>query len=263
MRVAIGLEYDGSAYVGWQRQKTGMGIQECLEKAISVVANESIKTFCAGRTDSGVHAIGQVVHFDTDSLRSERKWLLGINSNLPNDINVRWVSMVDRNFHARFSAISRTYRYVIFNNLARSSLNRDFSWWIYQDLDVEKMQEGANYLLGEHDFSALRSSGCQSKTPIRHILELKVWRKDSWIFISVTANAFLQHMVRNITGNLVSVGDGSNDPSWISALLDSGERTSGGIAAPSRGLTLFNVNYANPYTNIIGNGDSSDIYVYD
>ena len=243
MRIALGIEYDGTAYNGWQRQRTGVGVQALLEKALTVVANEAIEVTCAGRTDTGVHASNQVVHFDSGAERSTHGWLLGINSNLPDDINATWVKIVDDEFHARFSATARHYRYQILNQLPRSALYRHRAWWIHQPLDVDQMQLGAEFLLGEQDFSAFRAAGCQAHSPRRTISSLKLKREDNWITLSISADAFLQHMVRNIAGTLVAVGMGEQAPAWIEQVLQSCDRKQGGIAAPAHGLTLVGVTY--------------------
>ena len=243
MRIALGIEYDGTAYNGWQRQRTGNGVQERLEESLSAVADEPIEVTCAGRTDSGVHASGQVAHFDSASERTPRGWLLGANSNLPDDINVTWAAWVDDSFHARFSATSRSYRYVILNRLSRSSLYRDRAWWFHQPLDAERMHAAAQALVGKHDFSAYRAAGCQASGPVREIIRIAVRRQDDWISVDVTANAFLQHMVRNITGTLVAIGAGDEDIDWAGKVLESRDRKRGGIAAPPQGLTLIHVDY--------------------
>lgn len=247
MRVALGFEYDGSHYVGWQSQTSGAGVQSAVEKAISVVANEPIKTICAGRTDTGVHAAGQVVHFDTDAVRSERGWVLGVNSNLPDDISATWAVEVSEEFHARFSAISRAYTYRILNQPVRSALMHRKAWWVHADLDSVVMQSAADSLLGRHDFSAFRAAGCQANTPVREISVLTVTRQAQWISIHVQANAFLQHMVRNITGVLVAIGRGEQASDWAAAILASKDRTKGGVAAPPHGLTLVGVRYPDEF----------------
>ena len=243
MRVALGLEYDGTAYNGWQRQRTGNGVQEQLEAALSKVANEDIEVVCAGRTDTGVHASGQVVHFDTNSTRDDRGWLLGVNTNLPDDVSVTWSRHVDESFHARFSATARSYEYLILNRLERSALHRHRAWWVYDDLDVANMQTAAAALVGRHDFSAFRAAGCQASTAIREITDLTLTRNGNWILLEVTANAFLQHMVRNITGTLVAIGRGDAAPEWAASVLESKDRKTGGMAAPPHGLTLVSVQY--------------------
>ena len=243
MRVALGIEYDGTSYNGWQRQKTGLGVQQRVEEALEVVANHPVEVVCAGRTDTGVHASGQVVHFDSSSQRSERGWLLGANTNLPDDVNVSWVVPVSDDFHARFSAVSRSYRYRILNRLQRSALHRHRAWWVYEPLHAESMHAAAQRLLGEHDFSAFRAAGCQASTAIRTISDISVSRSGDWLTLDVTANAFLQHMVRNITGTLATVGLGEQDESWVTDVLESRDRKAGGIAAPPHGLTLVGVAY--------------------
>ena len=247
MRIALGIEYDGTAYNGWQRQRTGDGVQAHVEKALSKVADEAIEVTCAGRTDAGVHATGQVVHFDTHSERSERGWLLGANTNMPDDIAVIWAQPVSEEFHARFSALTRSYRYVILNCLVRSALNRHRAWWVYQDLDAERMHEAAQSILGAHDFSAFRAAGCQASTPNREIHSISVARDSDKIYIDVTANAFLQHMVRNIAGTLVAIGNGDEAVDSMARILQSRDRKQGGVAAPPHGLTLVNVQYPDEF----------------
>lgn len=247
MRLAIGIEYDGSNYNGWQRQRVGTGVQEVLESAVSAVADEAVDIVCAGRTDTGVHATGQVGHFDTRAERSDRGWLLGVNSALPDDINLRWVRPVSDDFHARFSATGRRYTYRILNRLVRSSLQRQRCWWVYAELDVEAMQEAAQLLLGEHDFSAFRAAGCQARSPVRELTSIGVRREGDWIILDVSANAFLQHMVRNITGTLVSVGSGQQTTGWVRDVLESRDRKMGGITAPPQGLTLTAVEYPDEF----------------
>ncbi len=243
MRIALGIEYDGTAYNGWQRQKTGLGVQQRVEEALCRVADHDIEVTCAGRTDTGVHATGQVVHFDTDSRRGDRGWLLGANSNLPDDISVIWSKRVDDDFHARFSATGRNYRYQILNRLQRSALHRDRAWWVYQPLDAQRMHEAAQSLLGEHDFSSFRAAGCRANTPNRNITHVAVERAGDWLTLTISANAFLQHMVRNITGTLATVGLHEQPVSWLAEVLASRDRKAGGIAAPPHGLTLVSVDY--------------------
>ena len=247
MRIALGIEYDGTAYNGWQRQRTGDGVQAHVEKALSKVADEAIEVTCAGRTDAGVHATGQVVHFDTRSERSERGWLLGANTNMPDDIAVIWAQPVSDEFHARFSALSRSYRYVILNCLVRSALNRHRAWWVYQDLDADRMHEAAQSITGKHDFSAFRAAGCQASTPNREIMSISVAREGDKIYIDVTANAFLQHMVRNIAGTLVAIGNGDEPVDSMARILQSRDRKQGGVAAPPHGLTLVSVQYPDEF----------------
>ena len=243
MRVALGLEYDGTAYNGWQRQRTGTGVQQRVEEALSVVANCPVDVTCAGRTDTGVHASAQVVHFDTDSERSRRGWLLGANSNLSDDIGVTWASAVDERFHARYSALARSYRYLILNRIERSALYRHRAWWVYEPLDADRMHSAAQALLGEHDFSAYRAAGCQASTPVRTIESISVERNGDWLVLDVTANAFLQRMVRNIAGTLVAIGRGDEQAIWAATVLDGLDRKRGGMAAPPHGLMRVAVRY--------------------
>ncbi len=247
MRIALGIEYDGTAYNGWQRQRHGVGVQTAVEDALSKIADKPIEVTCAGRTDAGVHAVAQVVHFDSKAERTIRGWVLGVNSNLPDDVNACWAKVVNEAFHARFSATSRSYRYLILNRLVRSSLYRNRAWCVHQPLDEADMQRAADNLLGEHDFSAFRAAGCRASTPIREITGIRVTRDGVWISIDVTANAFLQHMVRNIAGLLVTIGQGEEGPGWAKNVLESHDRTKGGIAAPAHGLTLIKVDYPSRY----------------
>ncbi len=246
-RIAIGIEYDGTAYNGWQRQRTGLGVQERLEQALAEVANETVEVTCAGRTDTGVHASGQVAHFDSDAERSARGWLLGANTNLPDDICVTWVKPVGDDFHARFSATARRYRYRILNRLVRSALHRRRAWWVHQDLDQRRMHEAAQALLGEHDFSAFRAAGCQASNAVREVTSIGVARDGDWVLLDITANAFLQHMVRNIAGTLVAIGRGDEDVAWAARLLAGRDRTRAGMAAPPHGLTLVQVFYPDAF----------------
>lgn len=243
MRLALGIEYDGSAYNGWQRQKTGTGVQERVERALSTVADHPVDVVCAGRTDTGVHASQQVIHFDTSSQRASRGWLLGANSQLPDDISVCWVVNVAGDFHARFSAVSRTYRYLILNRLVRSALFRQRAWWVYDSLDDRQMQIAGRAMLGEHDFSAFRAAGCQARTAVREVTQLDVERQGDWICVTVRANAFLQHMVRNVVGLLVEIGRGDHPAAHLRCVLESRDRCAAGVAAPAQGLTLIHVEY--------------------
>ena len=243
MRIAIGIEYDGSAYSGWQRQRTGTSVQACVEAALAEVADDATEVICAGRTDAGVHAAGQVAHFDTESERSERGWLLGANSNLPDDVNLLWVKPVGDDFHARYAAIARHYRYRVLNRFVRSALYRNRAWWIHKPLDAERMHAAAQQLVGEHDFSAFRAAGCQASTARREVMSIAVARNGDWVILDVVANAFLQHMVRNVMGTLVAIGLGEQSEHWAGQVLASKDRTQGGVAAPPQGLTLQRVDY--------------------
>lgn len=246
-RWALGVEYDGSAYHGWQTQITGPTVQQRLEQALARVAGHQLRVHCAGRTDTGVHATGQVVHFDSPAPRSPRNWMLGCNVNLPDDISVSWATQVPEAFHARFSAIRRSYRYVIRNRLTRSALHRDRSVWIHQPLDAEAMAQAARVLLGTHDFSSFRALGCQAKSPVRTIEHLSVTRVGEQIRLELTANAFLHHMVRNIAGVLISIGKGERPIDWCREVLELRDRRRGGVTAPPQGLFLTNVEYPDAF----------------
>ncbi len=242
-RLAAGVEYLGSAYAGWQAQSSLTTIQSVVESALAAVANTSISVVCAGRTDAGVHARGQVLHFDTDVVRPLRGWTLGANSNLPRDVSLAWVRPVPGHFHARYSAEARTYRYFIFNRAVRSALVEGKAAQIHRPLDVERMKAAAPTLVGEHDFSAFRSAECQAKSPVRRLTALSVEREDDWVTIEVTANAFLHHMMRNIAGLLIAVGRGDEAPEWAEQVLRGRDRTLGAATAPPEGLYLWSVAY--------------------
>lgn len=243
MRIALGIEYDGTNYHGWQRQNNVSTIQEKLEQALSQVASESISVVCAGRTDAGVHATGQVVHFDTDANRSDRAWILGGNSNLSSDIRILWARHVSPDFHARYGAISRHYRYMIYNHIIGPALLRHRAMWCPYALNEKLMNEAGQFLLGEHDFSSFRGSGCQAKSVKRHVTFLRVTRNESMINIDIQANAFLLHMVRNIVGVLVKIGTGKCSPVWAKEVLEARDRRKAGITAPACGLYLVKVEY--------------------
>lgn len=244
VRVAMIVEYDGTHYHGWQQQPSGViTVQSELQKALSIVANEPINLVCAGRTDAGVHGTFQVIHFDTQAVRKPRQWMLGVSCNLPRTIGIRWVGEVSPQFHARFSAGARTYRYILCNETARPGLFNSHLTWESKPLNVELMQQGGDYLVGEHDFSSFRASGCQAHSPVRHIHYLKLWRQNSLVIMEVRANAFLHHMVRNIIGVLLEVGRGDKPPSWVANVLDYRDRELGGITAKPHGLYLVDVDY--------------------
>jgi len=242
-RLALGLEYRGGAYSGWQQQSEAASVQAALQQALSRVADQPISVICAGRTDAGVHAREQVVHFDTDARRSPRAWLLGGNSHLPRDISLRWVHAVPEDFHARFSALARSYRYLILNRGSRSALADGRALVVYQPLDVAAMQAGAQWLVGQHDFSAFRSSECQARSPVRQLRSLSVTRTGEHIVVEVTANAFLHHMVRNIVGLLLVIGQQRAAPERAREQLESRQRSSGEATAAAHGLYLWRVEY--------------------
>lgn len=247
MRLAAGVEYDGTAYHGWQMQAHAASVQACVEEAISHVAAQRVTAVAAGRTDAGVHAQNQVVHFDTPVQRPEHGWLLGANVHLPADINLSWVRRVSDDFHARFSATARRYRYLILNRRARSALYRDRACWYHYPLNEESMRKGAAALIGEHDFSSFRAAECQSRTPFRCVHFVDIWRRGDFVVIEIEANAFLHHMVRNIAGALMMVGRGGRPPGWIEEVLRARNRRVGGVTAPAAGLYLVNVTYPNRF----------------
>jgi tRNA pseudouridine38-40 synthase len=242
-RLAAGVEYHGSAYAGWQAQASLTTIQSFVENAFAAVANSPVSVVCAGRTDAGVHARGQILHFDTDVVRSLRGWTLGANSHLPRDISIAWVRPVPAHFHARYSAEARTYRYFIFNRPVRSALAEGKAAQIHRPLELARMQAAAPALVGEHDFSAFRSAECQAKSPVRRLTALSVERDGDWVTIEVTANAFLHHMMRNIAGLLIAIGRGDEEPEWAEQVLRGRDRTLGAATAPPEGLYLWSVAY--------------------
>lgn len=247
MKVACGVEYDGSRFHGWQQQIGVRTIQPYVEAALSKVANHPLRVCCAGRTDAGVHATGQVVHMETSAERSMRSWTLGANVNLPDDVSVLWARPVADTFDARFSAMSRTYRYIICNRLTRPGLWRGKVAWDLRPLDERKMAAAARSLIGEHDFSAFRAKGCQAKHPVRAIRRMDVTRSGDFVVIEVEANAFLLHMVRNVAGVLAAIGAGERDPDWAGQVLEGRDRAAGGVTAPPDGLYLTRVQYPVEY----------------
>jgi len=243
MRIALGVEYDGSNYCGWQYQDHSPSVQSDLEQALSRVADEKIRVICAGRTDTGVHARNQVVHFDTTAGRSDRAWVFGANTHLNDGIAVLWACSIDDAFHARFSAIRRRYRYIIFNRRIRPTFLAKRVTWEYRELDSDRMQLAASHLIGNHDFNAYRSAACQAKSSEREILQLDVHRQKEFVIIDVVANAFLHHMVRNIAGVLISIGAGEHPPQWSKEILFSKDRTLAAMTAKPFGLYLMDIRY--------------------
>ncbi len=247
-RIACRVEYDGGRYCGWQSQPGDVAtVQDTLEAALAQVAAQPVRTHCAGRTDTGVHAHAQVVHFDAPVTRSAKAWVVGANANLPLDVRLHWAQPVAADFHARFSATARRYRYVIANAAVRPALLQGRVAWHRRPLAEAAMAEGAACLPGEQDFSAFRAAACQSHTPWREVQEVQVWRRDELVVIDIRANAFLHHMVRNIAGALLAVGDGRRDPGWVARLLASGDRSLGADTAPPCGLYLVDVSYPGTY----------------
>ena len=243
MRIALGLEYDGSAYRGWQSQVHAPGVQAAVESALSVVADHPVEVTAAGRTDAGVHASMQVVHFDTTAVRTERNWALGANTNLPPAVSVLWVREVPETFHARFSAFTRSYRYCILNRIPRPALAANRVCWVREPLDHEIMHRAAQQLVGEHDFTSFRAAECQARSPVRQLYTIEVDRREQMVVMSVTANAFLQHMVRNIAGTLISVGLGERPLPWVKEVLAARDRKRGGVTSAPQGLYLAGVEY--------------------
>jgi tRNA pseudouridine38-40 synthase len=243
-RIALGIEYNGSQFNGYQLQSAGTRtVQGELEKALSTVANEPVRLTCAGRTDTGVHATGQVVHFDTPVQRELKAWMLGGNTNLPRDIAIHWVREVGEDFSARFSAVSRSYRYILFNRKIRSAVFQHNVSWSFEPLDATKMNGAAQTLLGEHDFSAFRSSQCQAKHAVREMQAISVKRESDYVILDIKANAFLHHMVRNIMGSLMVIGRGEQPVDWLQLVLQGQDRKKAGITAQAAGLYLINVEY--------------------
>jgi len=243
MRISLGISYNGSQFHGWQRQVGLRTVQQELETALSKIAATPISIICAGRTDAGVHASGQVIHFDSDVNRNEFAWHRGTNSYLPADIAVQWIKPTTADFHARFSALSRTYQYRIFNHAIKPVFNQAYATWIPQPLDRHVMQEAGQYLLGEHDFSSFRASDCQSLTPMRNVQALTVSQNGVWLTIEIRANAFLHHMVRNIVGVLLTIGRQRRPAIWAQEVLEARDRKQAAATAPAQGLFLTQVEY--------------------
>ena len=244
MRIALGVEYDGRGFKGWQAQRPGVRtVQVELERALGRVAAHPVRVVCAGRTDSGVHAVGQVAHFDTRAARKPHNWLLGTNANLPEDVSVTWVRPVADDFHARFRATGRCYRYLILNRATRSSLLAGRATWIHRPLDAGRMHRAAQALLGTHDFSSYRALGCQARSPVRTVRRLDVQRANDLIELQVEADGFLHHMIRNIVGVLTAIGARERPTAWAAEVLEHRDRTLGGVTARPDGLYLAGVDY--------------------
>ena len=247
-RIALGVEYDGSHYSGWQMQSHGTRtVQHEIEKALSIVADHAVRVVCAGRTDTGVHATGQVVHFDSHAERKTKAWVMGVNTHLPDDVCVHWARQVTEDFSARFSATMRRYRYVILQRTARPALYSHRVTWVHNDLNTRAMHEAAKALLGANDFSSFRSSACQSEHAMRIIKSIDVTAEGAFVYIDIQANAFLHHMVRNIVGSLLKVGTGERPLAWMGELLALKDRTRAGPTAPAQGLYLVAVQYPDEY----------------
>lgn len=248
MRIALGVEYDGRAFKGWQAQRPGVRtVQTELEQALARIADHPVRVSCAGRTDTGVHGIGQVAHFDSDVSRGPRNWLLGTNVNLPSDVSVTWVQPVSDRFHARFRAIGRCYRYLILNRATRSSLLAGRATWIHRPLDSARMRQAGRALIGTHDFSSYRALGCQAKSPIRTVRQLEILRRGDLIELQVEADGFLHHMIRNIAGVLISIGAGDRPVDWAAEVLELRDRRLGGVTARPDGLYFARVDYPDEF----------------
>jgi tRNA pseudouridine38-40 synthase len=246
-RMAAIVEYDGTDFAGWQSQAHAVSVQDAVEDAVGFVAGHRVIAICAGRTDSGVHATGQVIHFDTTAVRTPRAWVLGANTKLPPSIALQWAAEVTGGFHARHTALRRIYRYYILNRSARSALQRSRSAWIHRSLDAGAMHSAAQVLIGEHDFSAFRSTECQSKTPVRRVQRIQVERAGDTVRLEIEANAYLHHMVRNIVGTLLNVQRNADPVGAMARILAGGDRRAAGMTAPAAGLFLWRVEYPAAY----------------
>ena len=242
-RMALGITYDGRSWQGWQKQTHGQTIQDTLERALHAFVGKTVDTVCAGRTDSGVHGLNQVIHLDTFVTRSPESWVRGTNAHLPDSISVQWAQAVPSEFHARFSATARAYTYVILNTRVRHPIWQGRAGWVFQPLNVEAMQQAAHCLIGEHDFSSFRSSQCQAKSPVRTLHELVITQHGARIVVQFRANAFLHHMVRNMMGALVQVGQGREPVDYVKQVLEARDRTQGAPTFAPDGLYLTNVTY--------------------
>lgn len=247
-KIALVIEYKGSDYKGWQAQKSGVAtVQHYLEQALSKIANHAVSVICAGRTDAKVHASAQVVHFETHVDRDERAWVFGTNSHLPSDIAVVAAASVTDDFHARFSAVSRRYRYVIYTSEIKPALLSQEVTWTYKTLDVKKMQAAAKSFLGTHDFSSFRAVGCQANSPVRTVLNFDISVCGQYIVLDVRANAFLHHMIRNFAGVLMAIGAGEQTVDWAVQVLEAKDRTKGGVTAPPFGLYFVHAEYPSQF----------------
>ena len=247
MRIAAIVEYDGSNFSGWQRQDHARSVQGAVEEALSKVADEPVQVTVAGRTDAGVHALAQVIHFDTSAARSEYSWVRGANSNLPADVALLWAAPVDDGFHARYSATGRHYHYVILNRPIRPTYLARRVTHEFRLLDVKPMQEAARHLVGEHDFTSFRAAECQAKSPVRELRALEVTRHGELVHVRAHANAFLQHMVRNLAGVLMTIGAGERAPGWAREVLEARDRAAGGVTAAPDGLYLREIEYPDSF----------------
>ncbi|MDQ3185453.1 MAG: tRNA pseudouridine(38-40) synthase TruA [Pseudomonadota bacterium] len=243
MRIALALEYDGSYYCGWQSQRSGGSVQDALEAALSKIACSDIRVVTAGRTDTGVHASYQVLHFDTQANRPMSAWVRGVNALLPDSMAILWALQTANDFHARYCAIERCYFYLLLNHPVRPGLYHGKLGWFHQPLDLERMRVAAQMLLGEHDFSAFRAAECQAKSPVRNLKKLDITRHGDIFAFELRANGFLHHMVRNIVGCLIYVGKGKYPPEWMQVLLEGRKRSYAAPTFPAAGLYLAGITY--------------------
>lgn len=248
IKYVAGIQYVGSAYSGWQTQQHVLTVQQVVEEALSNIANEQVAVHCAGRTDTGVHAFEQVIHFESSAIRSDYAWRMGCNSKLPDDVRIMWCHQINDDFHARFSAIARQYRYVIYNAQAEGSLLKGRVNWLPYELNEKYMNKSAQSLLGENDFTSFRASGCQSTSPNRNVHQISVTRVKDFVFVDIEANAFLHHMVRNIVGSLIDVGRSRKPVDWMSDLLALRNRNSAGMTAAANGLYFVKAIYPEQYS---------------
>lgn len=244
-RYALCVEYSGANYRGWQIQREGdvPSVQATVEKALSRIANAEVHVICAGRTDARVNATYQIIHFDSPVERDERAWVLGTNTNMPDDIAIQWAKRVPDSFHARFSALERRYRYLIYSHPVKPGLMPQGVTWTYKTMDIERMQEAARYLVGSHDFTSYRAVGCQAHSPVRDVRQLDIYQAGKLVVIDVRANAFLHHMIRNFAGVLMKIGCGEAEPIWAKEVLDARDRRQGGVTAPPFGLYFVDAIY--------------------
>lgn len=243
MRIALGVEYDGSRFCGWQTQPGGCSVQDTVDRTLCAIAGQSVTTTCAGRTDAGVHALGQVVHLDSETRRPVSAWVRGSNALLPPSCAITWALEVPDEFHARYSALSRTYRYLLLNHPVRPAADHGREGWFHLPLDLAKMREAARLLVGEHDFSAFRSSECQARSPVRTVMRLDVAGRGDHVVFEIQANAFLHHMVRNIVGCLLYVGKGKHHPQWVGDVLSGRDRNRAAPTFDAAGLYLASIEY--------------------
>lgn len=247
MRYALAINYNGARYCGWQRQNHSLAVQQVVETALTKVADEPIKVICAGRTDTGVHALAQIAHFDTMVVRPDKAWTFGTNTHLDKDVSVHWVGQVSDTFHARFSALTRSYRYSILNRTNRSGYMAEYASWECHPLDLEKMRQASSHLLGKHDFSSFRSASCQAPHAMREIYSLTLGQSGDLVTLDIVGNAFLHNMVRIVVGSLMKVGLGERPPEWIAELLAARDRTQAGVTAPACGLTFLQPTYPSEF----------------